>query len=283
MEVLIIRHGKTEGNERRLYIGKTDQPLSAQGAQQLQEAADARAFPPARRVFVSPLERARQSAAILFPQAEHVVVPAFREMDFGQFEGRSADDMEDDPAFRAWVDADCRPACPEGESRDDFEARVKPAFAALVAEALEKGEERLVIVAHGGVTMTVMGGWASPRLPYYQWWAPNGGGYRIQVDQASWEKGAFASWESVGREHWVNRAYSFFQNTACEYFPCHAVDYPEEFNCLFCFCPFYHLGKACPGTPAFNDEGVKDCTPCTFPHHRDSYGQVTARLRKPAS
>ena len=31
--------------------------------------------------------------------------------------------------------------------------------------------------------------------------------------------------------------YSFVQHTICEFFPCHATSHPEDFNCLFCYCP----------------------------------------------
>ena len=35
--------------------------------------------------------------------------------------------------------------------------------------------------------------------------------------------------------------YSFFQHTQCEFFPCHKTAKPEDFNCLFCYCPLYAL------------------------------------------
>ena len=38
-------------------------------------------------------------------------------------------------------------------------------------------------------------------------------------------------------------AYSFTQHTACEFFPCHKTAHPEDFNCLFCYCPLYTLGS----------------------------------------
>ena len=42
-------------------------------------------------------------------------------------------------------------------------------------------------------------------------------------------------------------AYSFTQHRACEFFPCHKTDHPEDFNCLFCYCPLYTLGSKCGG------------------------------------
>ena len=37
--------------------------------------------------------------------------------------------------------------------------------------------------------------------------------------------------------------YRFFQHRGCEYFPCHAGVAQEDFNCLFCLCPLYALGR----------------------------------------
>ena len=39
----------------------------------------------------------------------------------------------------------------------------------------------------------------------------------------------------------------FFQNRECRYFPCHTGVPEEEFNCLFCYCPLYTLGRKCGG------------------------------------
>ena len=35
--------------------------------------------------------------------------------------------------------------------------------------------------------------------------------------------------------------FQFFSNSKCEYFPCHSTNDPENFNCLFCYCPLYAL------------------------------------------
>ena len=66
--------------------------------------------------------------------------------------------------------------------------------------------------------------------------------------------------------------FKFFSNTLCEYFPCHKTDHPDAFNCLFCFCPAYSLGKECGGNFRYdNEDGIKDCRDCTIPHGPDSY------------
>ena len=71
--------------------------------------------------------------------------------------------------------------------------------------------------------------------------------------------------------------YSFFQNRECEYFPCHKGADPETFNCLFCYCPLYALGKKCGGNFRYNEKGFKDCTNCRFPHRKDNYEKVIGR------
>ena len=71
--------------------------------------------------------------------------------------------------------------------------------------------------------------------------------------------------------------YAFFQNRACEYFPCHEGVAEEDFNCLFCFCPLYALGRKCGGSFAYTGKGRKSCMNCTFPHQRAHYDLIMAR------
>ena len=78
-------------------------------------------------------------------------------------------------------------------------------------------------------------------------------------------------------EDWRDKHYAFNQNTQCECFPCHAGVERESFNCLFCYCPLYALGKRCGGQFRYLENGFKDCTNCTFPHRRENYGAVLER------
>lgn len=72
--------------------------------------------------------------------------------------------------------------------------------------------------------------------------------------------------------------YKFFQNRACEFFPCHQGLDEAEFNCLFCYCPLYALGMECGGQPRYTPEGIKDCSGCIRPHRKENYDQITAQL-----
>jgi len=70
----------------------------------------------------------------------------------------------------------------------------------------------------------------------------------------------------------------FFSHTECEFFPCHETDKPEDFNCLFCFCPLYALGEKCRGNYRYNEKGVKDCSGCMVPHRRESAEYIYERF-----
>ena len=65
--ISILRHGKTAANEDGIYIGKTDLPLSEAGKEELRELYETHEYPKVQKVYTSPLERAVQSAEILFP------------------------------------------------------------------------------------------------------------------------------------------------------------------------------------------------------------------------
>ena len=76
-------------------------------------------------------------------------------------------------------------------------------------------------------------------------------------------------------------SYRFFQNRACEFFPCHAVEDVEKFNCLFCYCPLY-LREKCLGNPSYLVDGrgckIKDCSNCTVVHRPEMYDEIMHQL-----
>ena len=83
-------------------------------------------------------------------------------------------------------------------------------------------------------------------------------------------------------DDWKDKHYAFYCNRECECFPCHPTADPENFNCLFCWCPLYALGEKCGGTFRYTEKGVKDCSGCPFPHVRMNYGRVMDRFQEVA-
>ena len=86
----------------------------------------------------------------------------------------------------------------------------------------------------------------------------------------------------MAEELYNSRHCEFFSNRECEYFPCHGTDDPDNFNCLFCYCPLYHL-RNCPGNPCYIEKGksqLKVCTECTFPHQPENYDVIVKILKE---
>ncbi|MGI5978835.1 MAG: cysteine-rich small domain-containing protein [Oscillospiraceae bacterium] len=73
---------------------------------------------------------------------------------------------------------------------------------------------------------------------------------------------------------------AFFENRACEYYPCHSGIEAGSFNCLFCYCPLYTLGENCGGKYRYTPAGVKDCSACIFPHQKENYGAILEAFPK---
>ena len=71
----------------------------------------------------------------------------------------------------------------------------------------------------------------------------------------------------------------FFQNRGCKYFPCHKNASEEDFNCLFCYCPLYMLGRECGGNFVYLENGIKSCENCTLPHSPGGYDYVLKKFQ----
>lgn len=189
MRLLLMRHGATLGNEQRRYVGcRTDEPLSELGRAQ---CAQAGTFSQIEKVYVSPMLRAQQTARICFPQARLHVVPGLQEIDFGVFEGKSAQEMECDEAYRAWVDSGCEDTCPGGESHAAYVARSNAALLRVLYEAVRRSESQMLVVAHGGTIMAALSAyaWCGPQVDaespddnsYFRWHVGNCEGYEADV------------------------------------------------------------------------------------------------------
>lgn len=76
------------------------------------------------------------------------------------------------------------------------------------------------------------------------------------------------------------KEYRFFSHKQCEYFPCHKGVAAEDFNCLFCYCPLYTLGKKCGGNFTITEKGIKNCSGCTVPHRKENYERIIERYEE---
>ncbi len=173
-EIRLLRHGRTETNEWRVFTGAMDIPLSEGGRAAL--AARAGTYPEANAFFTSGMLRARQTLETLYGGARSVDLPDLGEYRFGTFENRGHDELyASEPVYRAWVGGDRNAVCPGGESMAMFDDRVAAGWRAVLGHAWDG---LAVLVAHGGVICCILrqfGGNGPVATP------GNGDGYAVRL------------------------------------------------------------------------------------------------------
>ncbi len=185
-----IRNGQMEESGVGKYIGHTDLPLSATGVQELRRLAEDFAYPQPAAVFSSPLLRCTQSAEILFPAAKPIVLDGLMEYNFGEFEGKSAEELQEHPLFPAWLAGEEDVEPPFGESGSAFSRRIQTTFAQLVQGLLKTGTTNSAIVTHGGVIMAILAAFGLPEAAMHDWMAPEGCGFTARLTPSLWSRGA---------------------------------------------------------------------------------------------
>jgi len=155
--VYLIRHGQSEGNERQVYTGWTDLPLTEEGEAQARLLAAHKPVPQPYHLVSSDLCRATETARLLSESwhAPLTVDKGFREVHFGAFENRTWKDINDKyPALaQAWSTDWYEGRAPEGESLADLYRRVLPLYKEYLALWRET---TWGLVAHGGVIQAIL-------------------------------------------------------------------------------------------------------------------------------
>ena len=170
MSIYLIRHGKTEANEKHLYCGSTDLPLSEKGRAELR--AMHYAIHP-QRFLTSGRKRTDETLQILFGDVSYAVDTRFREADFGSFEMKSYDQLKEDPAYQAWLTGDNEANVPPGgESGIQMTRRVLEAFREI--------PDGTALITHGGVIAAIMASlFPAEGKHRYQWQPRPGRGYAV--------------------------------------------------------------------------------------------------------
>lgn len=178
IRIQLIRHGMTEGNKKKRYIGTTDEHLSLEGREEIMQISYERP----EKLFVSPLKRCQETAQILFPKMEYEIISNLRECDFGDFENKNYLELADNEDYQAWIDSNATLPFPNGESLDGFKQRCLDGFQEVLEICKEKQCKTAAIVAHGGTIMSIMEVYGEPKKSYYEWHAKNGQGYQLEID-----------------------------------------------------------------------------------------------------
>lgn len=181
LTLTLVRHGESEANVAHMLSGWMDVPLTERGRKELEELRGSVDYPKAEILFSSPLQRCRDTAAILFPDMEPIVSDRFKEIDFRTLEGTILHSKEEIRSyFEDWV-AD-RPRRDE-ETFTPVSRRMGVSLETTAHDCLEKGIRSATVVMHSGImrvgVITLFG---LPREDFNRMSVANGRGCVITFD-----------------------------------------------------------------------------------------------------
>lgn len=184
--ISVIRHGQTEANEKGVYIGNTNLPLSQKGAGELCAKMDEFDYPAVHRVYSSPLKRCTETADILFPCTEISIADDLRELDMGEFENKSVDELINRRDYKEWLRGgrDSRP--PQGESLDEMTARTYTALHNIIMDMMNDGLTHCAVITHAGIISNMLSCFGLPKYDPKYLNADFGEGFDIIVTAQMW-------------------------------------------------------------------------------------------------
>lgn len=185
MKIYMIRHGATQGNSEHRYVGSTDESLLPSAAAALRGGLFLGAGE-IEEIYVSPMKRCRETAELLCPGRQQIVIEDFRECDFGEFEYRNYAELNGNPDYQRFIDTMGMCGFPGGEDRASFQARCAGAFEQVMSGKNEASGD-IALVVHGGTLMAILDRYSEPHKDYYDWQAGNGQGYEAE---AAWRENA---------------------------------------------------------------------------------------------
>jgi probable phosphoglycerate mutase len=155
----IMRHGRTDWNDRHKLQGRTDVPLNAEGRWMAEKAAEEYRDVPLDVCWCSPLIRARETAEIVLCGRD---VPIFtddrlREMSFGEYEGlENSFSIPDCPVNVIFQAPEKYTASVGGaETFDELFARTGSFLREVIDPLVEAGKD-VLIVGHGAMNLSII-------------------------------------------------------------------------------------------------------------------------------
>ncbi len=173
MKLTLLRHGQTEGSLKNLYYGAADIPVLPDSLADL--AARRAAYPTAQRYYTSGMLRTEQTLQALYGAVDHERLPDLREMDFGDFEMKSYEQLKDDPTYQKWIEDVEHNPCLGGESAPIVMRR---SLAAM--ETVLSGQGDALCVIHGGIISGLMMHWFGGER--YLYFIKPGEGFQVTLD-----------------------------------------------------------------------------------------------------
>lgn len=180
LTIHLIRHGATAANTQGQYVGITDLPLTMESADRLEALQRDNIYPKVEQVYAGPLKRCSQTGILIYPDNAIIPVPNLTEYNFGDFEGKTGAELEDDENYKAWIGGKLE-SPPNGETTKEFTIRICMGLRQVVEDMLSHNMTTAAIITHGGVIMSLLDACGLPRRQKFGWMCDCGRGFTIKV------------------------------------------------------------------------------------------------------
>ncbi len=183
----LIRHGMTDGNLKGQYIGRTELPILPEGVTTLNNLKQQIDYPSVERIYSSPMLRCRQTANIIYPGREIKIIDNLIEYNFGEFEGKTAQQLENVPEYVEWTSGK-RQSPPGGEDNTEFAKRLCLGINEIVRDMMNNDSHEAAVFMHGGTIMVLLASCGLPRRNLVEWTTDNGRGYTILITPSLYQR-----------------------------------------------------------------------------------------------
>lgn len=185
----LIRHGITQGNLDGKYIGQTDLALCPEGRRTIELLHTDEVYPEVEKVYSSPLLRCLETAEIIYPDQKLMIVDDLSEMNFGDFEGKTAEQLKDLREYADWIRGGIDAAPPNGEKFGDFQLRCIEGLDTVYKDMMRSEVHYAACVTHGGVITNLLCGFGLPKGKPKDFMCAPGEGFEIVLTAFLWQKG----------------------------------------------------------------------------------------------
>lgn len=143
-ELWLVRHGETEWSLSGAHTSRTDIPLTEHGRKRAEELRDYLQGTKFEAVFVSPMQRARETCAIAGFGDVAKVDDGLKEWDYGVYEGKTTKEIQAEiPGWSVWKNE-----IVGGETVEHVGERADGVIATALAAAPGGGKVALFAHAH---------------------------------------------------------------------------------------------------------------------------------------
>ncbi|WP_221564980.1 histidine phosphatase family protein [Alkalihalobacillus sp. TS-13] len=182
--IALFRHGITQENKRKAYLGWSDSPLSKEESLSIRPIKQSYDL-----YFSSDLERCIHTTKLLFPNENAICLSEFREMNFGKWEKKTYEQLKDRREYQRWLTDPFSQSPPDGELFSNFQCRVQSGWNKILNRMFDSNCSSAAVVTHGGVIRLLLSELSPVQKAFWEWTVSHGIGFELIFEKEALRRG----------------------------------------------------------------------------------------------